>query len=533
MLKSLIETRLNALLSFIFQHSLFKRKRSIVFKFLIGILILYIIVSFLFMFGGFFFGICQPMCSTGSTWLYFGIAAIVAMVLCFIGSAFMTKAQLFDAQDNELLISMPIPPSYILLSRMLMLLVLNYVFELLVLGPAGIVYIMNYPATVTGVIFFVFEFLFLPLITLTLSCIFGWLLTVISARVRNKSLISTIMSLAFLALYFYFFSQINEYLQSLIQNIDNVGLKIKNTVFPIYHFGLAIAEGSFLSLILFLLFATIPFAIAYAILSRYFIRISTTKKGFTRIKYQEKPLKVGSAKSALLKKELKLFSSNSMYIINASLGVVFTLIFAVALVIYRDLPMLVIQNIPELAQYINPLVITALCVLASTNIISAPSISLEGKSLWIVQSLPIDGGDVLLSKAKMHMVICLPSVFITSLVCVFTMNLSPIQILIVLVLPELVTIFCALLGVVTNLHFPKFDWINETVAVKQSMSTAITMFASIAVVVLPALLYGLLLIETMVLEVYMLIYAVILGALCLWMYRYLKTRGSAIFPFLD
>ena len=124
----------------------------------------------------------------GFAWLYFSIAPLTAIVLCFIGSVFLTKAQLFDAQDNELLMSMPIPPGYILLSRIAMLLVLNYIFQLFILVPAGIVYYMNYTVTAVGIVFFIIDFLFLPLIPLTLSCIFGWLLAVISERVRNKSL---------------------------------------------------------------------------------------------------------------------------------------------------------------------------------------------------------------------------------------------------------------------------------------------------------------------------------------------------------
>lgn len=532
MLKALISTRLNALFSSLFRSSRLKKKRSPAFKILIGIFAIYVIANFLFLFGGFFYSICRPMVDSGFGWLYYSIASIVAIALSFVGSVFLTKSQLFDAQDNELLISMPIPPRYILISRIIMLLVLNYAFSLLVLGPAGIVYCMLYPATVTGVVFFVLEFAFLPLITLTLSCILGWLLAFIGERVKNKSLITTAMSLVFLFLYFYFFSQMNQYLQALIQNIDSIGAKIKSAVFPVYHFGLAIFEKNFLSLILFLLCAIVPFAIVYAALANNFIKITTTKKGFKKVKYKEQPLKESSANSALLKKELNNFFSKPMYILNASLGVVFIFVFAVALVVYRDLPDMIIKEFPELAEYVNTLLIVGICFLSATNIISAPSISLEGKSIWIVQSLPIDGGDVLLAKAKMHMVICLPSVLLASLACIFTLKLSAIQILLSLLLPAVFTVFCALLGVFINLHFPKFDWINETVAVKQSMSTGISMLASFGAIALPAILYVSLLAQKLTVDLYMLIYTLILGVLCVLLYRYLKTKGSAIFAYL-
>lgn len=532
MLKALIRTRLNALYSSFFYNSRFKKDRNKAFKIVVALFALYVIVSFLFMFGGFFYNICRPMADSGFAWLYFSIAAIMAVALCFVGSVFLTKAQLYDAQDNDLLMSMPIPPGYILLSRIIVLLVLNYIFEMPVLVPAGIVYCANYTPTATGIIVFIVELLILPLIPLTLSCIFGWLLAVISEKVRNKSFITTVMSLVFLGLYLYFFSRINYFLQALIQNIHSIGSKIQSLAFPVYHFGLAISGKNMLSLILFLSGAIIPFAIVYALLAHNFIKIATTKKGLTRKKYKEQPLKVGSVKLALLKKELRRFASSPMYILNASLGAVFTLAFAVAMIIYRGIPDFIVEDFPQIVEYANPLIITMLCFLTSTNFISAPSISLEGKNLWILQSFPVDGGDVLLAKAKMHMVVCLPPVFLASLSCIFTIKLSFAQILLTLLLPALVTVFCALFGVVINLHFPKFDWVNETVVVKQSMSSGIAMLASMAVIAVPAILYVSLFTQKISTDLYMFICAIILIALCLWMYRYLKTKGSAIFAFL-
>jgi ABC-2 type transport system permease protein len=531
MLKALIKTRLLALFSSFFKGPKSKKKRNKVVTILIGLLALYIIASLLMAFFGLFYSICEPVCNSGYAWLYFSMASIVAIAFSLLISIFFTKAQLFDAQDNDLLLSMPIPPKYILFSRFFMLIVFNYIIELLILAPAGVVYLMYYPATVIGTIFFILVFLLLPLITQTLSCIFGWLLAIIETRVRNKTFISTGFSLIFPATYFYFSSKMNEYHQALINNVDTIGLKMKS-ILPIYHLGLAIAEKNTLSLLIFLLFAAIPFAIVYSILSYSFVTISTTKKGYRRIKYTHQPLKAGSAKSALLKKELRLFFSSTTYIMNASLGVIFTLAFAVALFIYGDLPNLIAQNMPQLAQYSNVLVIISICFLASTNIISAPSISLEGKRLWISQSLPIDGSDVLLAKVKMHLVICLPSVLIASLACIITMNLSLIQIFVVLILPTMIVIFSALLGVVVNMHFPKFDWVNETVPIKQSMSTVITMFTSMAVVLLPTVLYSAALAQTLTIELFMIIYTIVIIALCLLMYRYLKTKGSIIFASL-
>ena len=87
-----------------------------------------------------FGALCQPLCEAGLNWLYFAIMGIVGILLSFIGSVMMTKSQLYDAKDNELLLSMPISPGQILAGRLLSLLLLNYIYQSFVMIPAGVIY---------------------------------------------------------------------------------------------------------------------------------------------------------------------------------------------------------------------------------------------------------------------------------------------------------------------------------------------------------------------------------------------------------
>mgnify|MGYP000793130102 CR=1 FL=1 len=90
-----------------------------------AVLFLYVIICFFIMFGSMFSSICMPLHELGLGWLYFAIAGLMAFMLTFIGNVFATQTQLFDAKDNELLLSMPIAPKFILGSRMLLLLALD------------------------------------------------------------------------------------------------------------------------------------------------------------------------------------------------------------------------------------------------------------------------------------------------------------------------------------------------------------------------------------------------------------------------
>lgn len=98
------------------------------------------------------------LCEMGLTWLYFAMAGTVALALSMLGSVFMTQAQLYDAKDNERLLSMPIPPKYILLTRIAMLFTTTAGYTLAVLLPAFGIYAFSYGASATMIIGWLFTF---------------------------------------------------------------------------------------------------------------------------------------------------------------------------------------------------------------------------------------------------------------------------------------------------------------------------------------------------------------------------------------
>lgn len=532
MFKALLKTRLLALNSYLFRRSTKGKKHGPLFKLGLGVFVIYIIGALFLSFAMMFISLCKPLMDMGLAWLYFALAGIVAAALSFIGSVFMAQTQLYDAKDNDLLLSMPIPPSHILSSRMAMLLLLNYLYQTFVLIPAAAIYFNNAGVTASAVIILICVFLLLPLIPLTLSCIVGWIIALIISRLRNKNIITMILSLGFLGAYFIVFSQMNSYITKLVEKGAAIGDAIRKAVFPAYHMGVAITEGNILSLAIFALCAIVPFAVVYIILSKSFINVATSKRGSTKIKYREGELKVSSARGALIKKELKHFVSSPMYMMNAALGVVFILVLAGGAIVKKNMIFQVLEIAPELRVLTGPMLCLILSGLTATNFISAPSISLEGKNLWIAQSLPVDGGEVLLSKAFAHMVVCIPPVIITATVCNFVFDLSLISRIFLYLLPIAVTVFTAFLGVAINLKFPKFDWVSETVAVKQGISSLIAMFGSMALVALPVIIYVKLLQESLSADVYLIICTGVFILLSLGLARYLKTRGREIFMHL-
>ena len=526
MFKALMRVQLASVIASLMRSSKGNEKRSAASVALIALLFVFVIGVLAFAVGITFYVLAGPLNEAGLAWFYFAMAALTAFALCFIGSVFTAQQQLFSARDNELLLAMPVPPRSILGSRMVMLLLINYALELIVLLPAYIVWGVQIGFSAAGVIAAAAGALLLPLLVMCFTCLFAWILAAISARMRNKTIVTLVLSLLFLAAYFYVYMNLNDLLTALVANSAAIAGAM-SAVYPVYAFGQAIAEGNFVQLAGFAACCVVPFAAVYAILSRGFLAVTTRRPSAKKLVYRERALRVGSVRGALLRRELARFGANGMYILNAAMGSILTVAAAVALVIYRGTLIALLEPLP--AGWTAALMAVALCFLCGTDVISAPSISLEGKTLWLLKSLPVAPRAILMSKVELHLVIALPPTLIASACCVIALPLTAAEAAAVVLLPALMCVFGALLGVVANLRFPKFDYINETAVVKNSASVMIAMFGSWAVLAAPAILYFVLLDGLVGLTAYLYICAAALAAACAAMYAYLGRGGSRRF----
>jgi ABC-2 type transport system permease protein len=531
----LIALNIRALFSRMFLRSKNQKKRNPAVMALIVLLALYVIGALLVLFGGMFLQLNKPLFSAGLGWFYFSIMGIGIFAFCFIGSVFAAQTQLFAAKDNELLLSLPVKPSAILTGRLASLLLLEYVFAAFIAVPAFVIWAIFQPLTVVGVVFFVVAVLVLPLASLAVASLFAWLIALLTSRMRNKNILTLVLSLVFMGLYFWVFSNLTGRMNQLIANGAAIADAVRNALFPAYHLGLAIQEGSIVSMLIFVICMIAPFVLMVAILSANFVRIATTNRGAAKIKYTEKALKVSGVRSAFVKKELRHFWSNPMYILNSSLGGVFMVIGAVLLVFNRGAVLGYLENFNKAGLALSPatLICVALSVISALNFVSAPSVSLEGKNLWIAKSLPVQPLDVLMAKVQMHVLVCGIPALVAGLICAVALQVNPLQFFLILAVPLLLTFLSALFGVVINLQFPKFDWINELQPIKQSASVMLTMFGAWAFVAALIVLYAFVLSGVMNVELYMTLCAALFAIVCGILYGYLRTGGSRRFAALN
>jgi ABC-2 type transport system permease protein len=260
--------------------------------------------------------------------------------------------------------------------------------------------------------------------------------------------------------------------------------------------------------------------------------MATTKKGEVKLRYKETTVKNAGVEQALLRKELKRFTSSANYMMNCGLGLVFMVVAAVFLLIKGDLILQYIPLLSSIDEGIVPMGMTAMvCMMTSMNDITAPSISLEGKNLWILQVLPVDPWKVLKAKIQLQLMLsAIPMLFlIVSMLIVVRPEAGFVIVMPITVV--LFAVFMALLGLVLNLKAPNLTWTNEIVPIKQSMSVMLTMFGGMGLVLGFGVGYYLLM-DVVDALIYMIGVDVLLASATIGFVRWLKYKGSKIFASL-
>lgn len=497
------------------------RRGIIIMSALLVFLFFYLCVSFYFMFGR----MCKPLAEAGFGWLFVAMGALIAMVFGVVGSAFTTYSTLYRAKDNDMLLSMPIKPKYILLARLFGVYMWGLIYELAVMIPITVAWFIHGDPGVGGIIFTLLVTVVLSFFVLVLSCILGFVVAAVSSRMKSKNFAAVALSVALIVAYYFLYTKLLKVIMDVLMYADRLANGFKKALYLFYHMGRA-AEGDLLSLAISTAIVAALFAIVYYVLSKSFIKITIVNKGERKRAYKEKKAKGGSVGSALLRKEFKRFTGSATYMLNCGFGLLFLIAGAVAVVVKaKDIRAFVDITAGENADLAALILTAALCAIASTVDITSPSISLEGKNLWIIKVIPVSGWQVLRAKLSMHLLlVSVPTVM--ALVCVIAalgVALLPAVLMVITVCAF--ELFIAEFGLFMNLKKHSFDWSNEIIPIKQSMSVAFTLLGGMALVGGAAGLYFAVR-KFMSPMLYFVCVCLIFVALAALMFLWLKKKGS-------
>ncbi len=474
---------------------------------------------------------CKPLADAGMGWLYFTLMGLVSILLGAFGSIFNTYASLYKAKDNDLLLSLPIPTSHIMVSRLLSVYLMGLMYSGVVILPAIIVYWCTVSASVGAIVGSLLLLACISLFVLILSCSLGWVVAKISLKLKNKSFAVVLLSLAFIVLYYFFYFKAQTLIQELVMNAAIYGAKIRGIAYPLYLLG-RMGEGDLTAILIVSAVVLALFALMWYVLSRSFLKIATATGKSERRVYREKNTEKRSLFAALFSKELARFTSSPNYLLNCGLATLLLPAMGVLLLVKGSSFLGVMTEL--LAGYpgsLPVLLCSTICLVASMNDCAAPSVSLEGRNLWIAHSLPISPWDVLKAKLSVQLLITSPTVLFASVCALIVVQSSILESAFILVLPQLFVLFSALFGLTLGIRFPNLTWTNEIAPIKQSLPVVIALLGGWVYGILMGLLY-ILVASSLGAALYLLLCSLVTLAASAAIYLWLKQKGSARFASL-
>ena len=471
------------------------------------------------------FMLCPALAGAGLGWMYYALMGLLAVLLGAFGSVFNTYSGLYLSKDNDLLLSMPIPVRTIMTARLLGVYLMGLMYSGVVSVPAAAVYLavagFSVPALI-GALLFV---LLLSIFVLTLSCTLGWVVAKISLKLKNKSFITVFISLVFFGAYYFFYYRAQSLISELLANAEHYGALIRGRAYPLYLFG-RMGQGDWLAVLIVTAAVLLLFGLVWYLMSRSFIGIATASGKKAKAVYRAREEKRKSAASALLGKELRRFTGSPAYMLNCGMGVLMLPVCGILLLVKGDMLADTVDS--ALRAYPGAMAALACAVLTmavSMNDMTAPSVSLEGKSLWLLKSLPVTPWQVLRAKLCMQLLLtAIPLIF--AAVCAAAVLRGGVMLTaLVILLPLLTAVLLAELGLTLGLKMPNLTWTAEITPIKQS--------ASVAVSLLGGWVYGLLmgggfflLGKHVTVEAYLLAFSALTLVLCALLYLWLKERGT-------
>ena len=414
---------------------------------------------------------------TDFAWLYFALAGLLAFAFGIFGTVFTTQSQMYQAKDNELLLAMPIKPGHIVGSRVVVLYLLTFVFVAAVMLPAGAVYAMHYGVSAAFIVVFLLSMILIALLTQAVTCLLGWMLHFLLAGFRHKAIVATFFMTVVMILYFIGINQLEKLMLLLVENGGAIASAVQSFAWPFYALGVA-CLGDMLQFVLLAVFCLAAFGIVTVILNVTFVKAMLAGGKSKRAVKQKRDSRVRSAEGTICKKEAKRFFTSTTYLVNIGMGLFMIVAFVGAGILMREKLLTGIQQMTDgKAQSSLPIILTgAMGFLAAMTPISAPSVSLEGKYIWILRSMPVSGAQILKAKLRFHCIATVPLSAVGAIVLGGVYGLTVPEIFVATIGTVLLFVLCGVLGLIFNMCFPRLDWSNEAMACKQSMAVFFSIF---------------------------------------------------------
>jgi len=433
--------------------------------------------------------------------LIISLGILAACLIIFTFGIFYVMATFYFSSDIESLLPLPLKPSTIISAKFTVVLVYEYLTELLFMLPICVTYgVLSH----SGIIFYLYlivVFLTLPIVPLVVASFISMIIMRFIPFAKNKDAFKTIAGVLGLAIAL----GVNFAFQKLGSNAGKEGqmlelmakgnnslIQTTSSLFPTAKLAtnalvFNTASYGLYNMLLYLVITIVLLAILLILGEALYFKgvIGISEAASKRKKLSNKELEESTIQSSALKsytiKELKILFRTPAYFMNC---VLMNFLFPIILLIpVFSQPELFSQlekakmflNQPKPPGFLIAIVCGVMMFVSVANPTACTAISREGKNLFTCKYMPISYGKQIAAKILSAIILNLIGIGLL-IITAMVIFIPPVYLLIqIVIIAILVTLFAAFLGILIDLTYPKLDWDNEQRAVKQNINVIILM----------------------------------------------------------
>lgn len=421
--------------------------------------------------------------------------SFMTSLMVIIEGVYKTGPLIFNCRDDQLLLSLPIDRKLVLFVRIFKFYVFELIFNSLFMIPIMADYVLwadnvNSTFYLTSVIML----FIMPIIPIIISCIIGLITSSLSSKFKFKNLTQILLSMIFLLGILFVTMNLESIFEYFVMNSNSLSDILKKIYYPAAVYLDLINDFNLFELIKFILINILIYILGILILNKYYFKINSGLKRVVsnkKVNVEDLNIKQNSKNNSLIKKELNIFFKTPVFIVNAGFSLVLFIVMSIMLCIKFDGFMNTLVStkdfvfLKDLLVSNVPLIILLLVIMASfMTSITSSLISLEGKSISLLKSLPLKTKDILLSKIKACLILTTPVLFIGDIIMIIRFKIGIIPSIFILILSILLPLTSHFIGILINLKYPKLDFENSAEVVKQSMSSFISVMIGMLLLIL-------------------------------------------------
>jgi len=443
------------------------------------------------------------------------LAVLAGQLIILIFGLFYLIATFYFSRDLEYLVSLPLKPFQVMLSKFAVVLVNEYLTIAPIILPVLVIYGFKSKGGLEYWISLLLAYVLLPVIPLAASglVVVGMMRLVNIGRKKDLLIVLGSLVLIAAALFLQFgLSRAagaqdvdSEKIIALIASPDglvqSIGRRFPPSIWATRFLHDGLMTGSGLSgLALFASLSVLLFGGLMAGAQRLFYRglvgLSERSGGSTRRSKARTALKVSSGRHpvrAIFLRELRLMNRTPIFLLNGVLGVLMIpIVFALTLSSSRSTSdSAAILRLMTTAKPVTTVLVTTMFVIVCATVsgVASSSFSREGRQFWISKIIPVDYRQQVLAKFIHCWNVALLGIASATAVLIFRFQLPAGQWLPALALALPVTAFLTVLNLAIDLARPLLDWISPQKAMKQNLNVLIAMLLDVGFLFLFGLLF--------------------------------------------